>query len=170
MKFLVQQLRKYRKEPLKINQIIDLSNLAKQNFSDRLLNLKPVKVKGKISYSEEKINVNFRLNGTAILPSARSLKPVSYNFNILMDEIYVQDEQTFSTFDENQQVFLLKDNRLDLDSAILENIVTNLPMSVFKDDEKENDVVSGNGWKIIQENDDKINRDDGSQKLGDYFN
>lgn len=173
MKFLVQQLQKYRKNPLVIDDIIDLSGPVKENFSDRILDLKPVKVDGEISYgSNDRITVDLKLNGVAYLPSARSLAPVKYPFKINMDELYVQDEESLSMFSETEAVFLIEKNQLDLDAAILENIVTNLPMTVFKEDETADRPVSGQGWQIIKEEDYEPNDildTEKTHKLGDFF-
>ncbi|MDI4584096.1 DUF177 domain-containing protein [Oenococcus sp. UCMA 14587] len=174
MKYLVQQLRKYQKTPLLIDETIDLSAPARENFSDRLLDLKPLHVTGEISYGRnDQISVALKIKGIAVLPSARSFNPVQYSFEIPMNELYVQDQETLDTFAQTEQVFLIERNQLDLDAAILENIITELPIAVYTNEELKEKPVSGKGWKLIDEEDyvepESQDRKETTQNLGDFF-
>ncbi|MFT8917923.1 MAG: DUF177 domain-containing protein [Oenococcus sp.] len=174
MKFLVQQLQKYRQSPLVIDEQVDLSAPAKENFADRLLDLLPIHVTGEISYEKnDQIKLDLLLKGTAVLPSARSFKPVQYQFEIPVSELYVQDEETLDTFDQSEQVFLVEKNQIDLDAIILENIVTDLPMTAYTPEETADNPIFGDGWQIISDENYVAPKWDlqgpQTQSLGDFF-
>ncbi|VDK13477.1 hypothetical protein OAL24_00279 [Oenococcus sicerae] len=174
MKYLVQQLQKYQQQPLVVDEQLDLSAAAKENFSDRLLDLKVIHATGEISYEKgDQIKVDLLLVGTAVLPSARSAKAVDYPFKVQMNELYVQDEASLKAFDQTEQVFLIEKNQLDLDAAILENIITNLPMTVYAADESAEQPLSGGGWQLISEEDyvepESHTAQQENQSLGDFF-
>ncbi|MDR2660957.1 MAG: DUF177 domain-containing protein [Lactobacillaceae bacterium] len=171
MKFTILELQKYKNVPLEINEVVDLSDRVKQNFSDRISKISPMKINGQIQYkNNDRIKLNLNVYGSAFVQSRITLKDVEYKIDLNIDELYVQDEVSLNMFPLTEQVFLLEDNWLDIDDIVLQNIIVFLPLSADEDLNEEN--IKGEGWQIFSEDeyDLKINEEkEPTQRMGDFF-
>lgn len=144
--------------------IIDLTNLrsglekeiqidTSYSFSEEelkdseIISLNDVSIKGNITYKYGIYEILLDIAGEMILPCSISLKPVKVPFSSHIE----------GNLEEILQESLQKlENSLDILPIIWENILMEIPLKVVSDDLS--DVkTSGDGWKLITEEEEKIN-------------
>lgn len=91
------------------------------------------------------IMVSIVLKGEMVLRSTRSLKPVNYEIDLDDEIVYTYNKDLV----DNEQVFLLDDDELDLDKTIYSMIISSIPLKVIANDDKES--YSGDNWEVITE-------------------
>ena len=156
--------------------IIDLtklicSNLYKLEINDEFIvdeetlkntdirKISPIKVNGFIYDNEEEYNLIINVKGTMTLSCARTLKDVLYPFDIEID----------AEIGENSDNSLkIVQNRLDIFPIIWQNILADVPLRVLAPGAKE-EVLKGEGWRLITEDDNKKVIDPRLQKLSDHI-
>ncbi|WP_084040550.1 YceD family protein [Gracilibacillus boraciitolerans] len=108
--------------------------------------IEPVLVEGTARMDGEDIICDFQIQGTMILPCARTLIDVPYVFSIDAYESF-----TTSAYYEDEEVHLNDSEVLDLMPYIKENVLLEIPLRVFaeKKELEANTVKEGNGWTLI---------------------
>ena len=89
--------------------------------------------------------VSIALKGEMVLRSTRSLKPVNHEIDLEDEIVYTYNKDLV----DNEQVFLLEDDELDLDKTIYSLIISSIPLKVIASDDKES--YSGENWEVITE-------------------
>ena len=126
----------FSKEQLKGTDVISLDNM---------------KVVGEITKDAiDNIYLNVDVSGTLVLPCAITLKPVDYPFNIKIEGNI--DELV----EENEKSVKKDENTLDILPIIWENILMEIPMKVVSEGSYDCN-MQGDGWKLIKEDEEKIN-------------
>ena len=123
--------------------------------------LDDVHVEGEITLNAiDEIYLSLEVSGVMIIPCAITLKPVEYPFNIVIEgdlsEIHEESQ-------ENVEKYL---NSIDILPIIWENILMEIPMRVVSDD-IDTTKLSGDGWKFVTDEEDKVNSE--LSKLGDLL-
>lgn len=126
-----------------------------------LIKLDDVSIKGEITKNSlDDIELHLKIDGVMVLPCAITLKPVNYPFSIEFDKSL---EEICEETTEN----LKKDeNTLDILPIIWENILMEIPIRVVGD-KNQNLQMEGDGWKLITEEEKKLNPE--LQKLKDLL-
>lgn len=179
MKYNKNQLQKYRQNALTFDEKLNLEENAKKRFPTTVLALSLVQVKGYIRYYDnEDLSLHAEITGKITVPSSRSLLPVVRDINLIIDERYIEDEQRLKDFDETEAVFVLENDTLDVDEAILDNIIAELPLQILTTAEIADDKLpSGKDWHVVSEetfenekkDDNNSNFDPRFAKLDDFF-
>jgi len=179
MKYNKNQLQKYRQNALKIDTTLDLETLAKERFPTTVLALSNLHVIGSICYDEnEDILLKAKVTGQITVPSSRSLAPVIREIDLNFDERYIENDKRLVDFEETDPVFVLENDTLNVDEAILDNVIAELPLQILTPEEVESDQLpSGKDWHVISEQAfenekkkaDKIDLDSRMAKLDDFF-
>jgi len=153
MKFAKNQLLKYRQKPMLLAEQINLEPIAKERFPETVLALSPLEVAGQISYlGNEDIILKVTVKGTITVPSSRSLDAVELPIDVTFEERYIEEVTRLSEFEETDAVFVLENDVLNVDDAILDNIIANLPLQILTTEEENSDILpSGNDWHVISE-------------------
>ena len=153
MKYHKNQLQKFRQNALTFDEDLTLETLAKTRFPDTILALSPLHVTGQIKYTDQDdLLLNAHVTGEVTVPSSRSLAPVVRPVDLVIEERYVEDEKRLADFEETDPVFVLENDTLNVDEAVLDNIVAELPLQILTAEELENDVLpSGQDWHVISE-------------------
>ena len=102
------------------------------------------------------IMVSIALKGEMVLRSTRSLKPVNYEIDLDDEIVYTYNKDLV----DNEQVFLLDDDELDLDKTIYSMIISSIPLQVIANDDKES--YSGDDWEVITEDEYNKRKNDSS--------
>ncbi len=136
----------FDKEMLKKTDIISLDNIS---------------VKGYItSNSIDDYDLDVNVDGIMVLPSSLTLEPTDYKFSIKIegniDELLKEINETLK---KNQ-------NTIDILPIIWENILMEIPIRVVGD-KNQNLQMEGDGWKLITEEEKKLNPE--LQKLKDLL-
>lgn len=142
----IDMLYSFDKEMLKKTDIISLDNIS---------------VKGYItSNSIDDYDLDVNVDGIMVLPSSLTLEPTDYKFSIKIegniDELLKEINETLK---KNQ-------NTIDILPIIWENILMEIPIRVVGDKNK-NLQMEGDGWKLITEEEKKLNPE--LQKLKDLL-
>lgn len=106
-----------------------------------------VDVKGFVTVDGKELLFAFSVTGNMILPCARTLVDVPYDFSFDVTEVfstaaYLEEEEV-----END-VHAVTEELLDLTPYIKENIILETPYRVFSDEEA---LEGGTGWSFQQE-------------------
>jgi uncharacterized protein len=86
-----------------------------------------------------------------ILPCARTLADVPYEFHIDATELFTLSP--YASADDESEIHPVDGELLDLKPYIEENILLDVPFRVFSDDEEvlDNAVKQGEGWQVASE-------------------
>lgn len=179
MKYAKNQLLKYRQSPLIIEETLNLEEQAKSRFSETVLALSPLEVTGSINYLDnDDITLDVNVLGNITVPSSRSLNPVVVPINLAFSELYIEDESRLKDFEETEAVFVLENDSLNVDDAILDNIIATLPLQILTPEEETGDnLPSGKDWHVISQEayenekmiEDEPKIDPRLSKLDDFF-
>ncbi|MFC0524028.1 DUF177 domain-containing protein [Pontibacillus salicampi] len=168
MKFTLQRLKAASDaEPLQFDeQNVDISELEQMNNDIR--NILPVHVKGYAVGRGDEITITFTVTGTMTLPCARTLVDVEYPFSFEAAEVF-----SLSPYHQEgeEEIHEIPGEILDLTPYIKENVILEVPLQVFSEDENALDQApaEGQGWQLVTEEkqDEKI--DPRLAKLQQYF-
>ena len=116
-----------------------------------LLKLDDVKIIGELHKNVlGNIVLSVDVSGVMILPCAVTLKPVDYPFSLVIDD---EIEKLYENIEEKS---INLQNTIDILPIIWENILMEIPMRVVSPD-AENIKLSGDGWKLVTDEDNKNN-------------
>ncbi|GAW63889.1 hypothetical protein FC65_GL000732 [Ligilactobacillus acidipiscis DSM 15836] len=167
MKWSYKQLQQLGDEPLQINEIFHLEKDLKSRRSD-ILSVAPVHVKGVIGADRLGAYSQLQVDAKLVLPSTRSLTPVSLELSFLIDENYVEADRTdFSDFSEEDLFLVLDNDLLDLEKVITDNILLQIPMQVLTEAEKNasDPAIAGRDWQVLSEEQLNKKQEDSSPKI-----
>ncbi|WP_034550732.1 YceD family protein [Carnobacterium funditum] len=154
MKWSLNELQKYRFEPLIFSETVDLKkSLIKRN--KEILDVSPILLEGNLIVQENEILLHMVVSLNVTLPSARSLEPVLIPLSLEVDEIYIPEHITSREIDEEEGTIIqLENDWIDLSEAIEDAVLLNIPIQVFTEEEaQENKMPSGNDWVVMSERD-----------------
>ncbi|WP_188205709.1 YceD family protein [Alkalibacillus aidingensis] len=134
-------------EPYKFGETVDVSDL--QEMDNDIRRLETVDVSGEATVDKGLFTFRFQVSGTMILPCARTLVDVAYPFTI---EAYEQFTTAQHKASEDEEIHYIDQEVLDLTPYIKENILLEVPIRVFSDETKIEDVVSHQeGFTVLDE-------------------
>ena len=142
----IDMLYSFDKEMLKKTDIISLDNIS---------------VKGYItSNSIDDYDLDVNVDGIMVLPSSLTLEPTDYKFSIKIEGNI--DE----LLKEINEILKKNQNTIDILPIIWENILMEIPIRVVGD-KNQSLQMEGDGWKLITEEEKKLNPE--LQKLKDLL-
>ncbi len=152
MKWSIQELSFLARDPLFLQETLDLEE-ALQARCQEVLAASAVEVTGMVLYEEETVLVQLQIALTITLPSSRSLQPVEVAMQFPMKERYLPLGVTQTFGDDGQTIVLdLEGDTVDLDQAIVDNILTRIPLKRLTPDElKATQLLSGEDWNLMTE-------------------
>jgi len=165
LKWSLAELHKQPAGILMLDEKVDMTDSLKKRDTE-LMDVSLIDIQGTISIEAySRYFVDLTLNVILTLPSSRSLKPVKLDLTIPFSEVYLAPEagQTAVETLEDEVVFSLEQDILDLQKPIEDTILAAIPMKVLSEDEKtSNDFPTGNDWevKLEGEADSSNNKDD----------
>ena len=118
--------------------------------STQILDVKKLNISGDISIVGDNYYLNANLNGTMVLPSSMTLKPVDYDFDINIEGNIEEMLEEIGEIDKKRE------NSIDIFPIIWENILMEIPIKVESEDLSPI-ATEGNGWRFITEEEPKIN-------------
>src|SRR5690606_28431678 len=151
MKITVSQIRqKSFEQPFEFEETVDVSELETMNNDIR--RIRPAHVRASFTTDNEEIIVSLKITGEMILPCARTLVDVPYQYDITADEIF--STSPYLTEDDlENDIHPVEGEVLDLKPHILENILLEIPFRVFSDEANPEGAAptEGEGWSFVQE-------------------
>lgn len=137
---------------------IDISgsyNIPKNYYENtEIIRIDSVDVEGNITRDEENDDyITCTIKGNMIIPDSISLEEINYSFSIEYDE-------------KLEEIFKKDENTLDIFQFLCENIVLEVPLQFTKVDDLSK--FHGDGWKLISEEELKLQNNPFSDLLKDY--
>lgn len=166
MKWSLLELKKYQDNPCTFDELLDIKE-SLMNRDSLILDVGPVNVKGQLIVNKEEYILHYRINASIVVPSSRSLTPVSLSLNIAVDEVFMTLEQYQNRSDRfsEDEVILLEKPSIDLDISVEDNILLYIPIQVLTEDEKQSsELPKGNDWEVLSEEDYLLKKQETSQK------
>lgn len=152
MKWSLNELKKFQ------NQVIDFTdkiNLKSEILSrnSEVLDLSEVTIVGTITVNRFDYILSYEAAYQIVLPSTRSLEPVKINEVLKVDEVFMTEIQyQQSEVTENEEIFILEKDLIDLKESLADNILLNIPIQVLTAEEQEGaGFISGNNWEVLSE-------------------
>lgn len=153
LKWTLPELSKYRTTPLHFQDTLDLE-AALIARDPEIRAVTPIKVDGYLSFDDGDLLASVTLNGSMVIPSTRSLKPVTWPLNFTFSEIYVTDPDHEEKYEEGQLVLELDGDAVDIQAAIEDHILLSVPMQVLTPEEAEaGEMPQGEDWTVMGEDD-----------------
>lgn len=177
MKWSLNELRQVGGQPIEVDETLQLEDALKKRRPD-IIGASKAHVHGLFSVDELGVLGYLQVNITLVLPSTRSLEPVTLNLDFDLTEHYISHhEHDLSYFEDTDVVIVLKNDILDLDKVIEDNILLQIPMQVLTTAEKRADfeMPTGRDWNVISESqlkkiqEEKTELDPRFAKLQDFF-
>lgn len=151
MKFILNQIKmRSYDQPFEFSQKVDVSEL--EDMDNEIRKIDPVNVAGTCVIDGDEYVFTYNLRGTMILPCARTLVDVPYDFDLDETEVFTTSPY-YSEEDRENEVHQIEGEILDLRPCILENILLAIPFRVFTTDEEalKNALSGGDGWELTLE-------------------
>ncbi len=165
LKWNIQWLLKQKNGEFTFSDELVFPKEAFSKFSN-LIDLKDVFVEGKGRYvpKDQRLYIDLKIKGMMILPCALTLEEVDYPFEIESTEVFSFDKPL-----PDEDVHEVKKNVANVTPIIFQNIISEVPLRVTKQDAKVKS--SGEGWKIISDEEvtDQEIIDPRLAKLKEYF-
>ena len=153
MKLYFNELKDYSSNrPLEINEKINVEQQLLQRFPDQVLSASEFTISGDVFTDKGDVVTSLHVTGTLTVPSTRSLKPVELPMDFRLDEIYVNSKAAEKRYDDEEAVFMVdEDGKIDIDNAVVENIILQIPMIVLSSDEiaGNEQMPKGNDWEVL---------------------
>ncbi|MFA9557346.1 DUF177 domain-containing protein [Evansella sp. AB-rgal1] len=166
MKWSVQQLLANKGKGLHIDQFVNMEEVRK--IDREIREISPIKVVGDAYFSNTAVTFQLTIEGTMTLPCARTLNDVEFPFTIDATEIFQLDQ--WATFENDEDVHVVKDNTVDLLPYVRERILLEKPLRVFSDKDEGAAPASGNGWELhTKEEEEQEKVDPRLQELAKFF-
>lgn len=163
MKLSLSELQKeYRHEPLKFDEVLDLKADLMERYPEDVLDVTPVHINGMVSV-EGNGDVLFyaHVNATLTVPSTRSLAPVELPTDFDVTEFYVASQAALTRYEKTDVVLVVADDEIDVDKAIADNLLLQIPMQVLtKAEQSANDLPEGQDWQVTIEGDSEADESD----------
>lgn len=128
---------KIKESLLTFKEVVDLSNLAKEDTND-IRRMDNVAVEGFFSEDGKDILCHLNIKCEIILPCARTLVDVPYQLDIKADEVFSETNEH-----EDDEVNLILGETIDLMPYVREHILLNIPYRVFSETAE---VETGKDW------------------------
>lgn len=150
MKWTIRKLRESKQELLSFDEVLDIAEQATLRGAS-IIHLEPVHVSGYFVVRELDIVLHCQAEVVITLPSTRSLNPVELTLTVPIKERYVYPEQDVDVDDYEEITIVLEHDYIDLEQAVLESLLLNLPQRVVSEDEEGDALPTGNDWAVLTE-------------------
>lgn len=152
MKWTLQELRKFQGETIPIHETL----MLKEKLTERetqLIDVEPVEVTGTLSVEKEDVIAHVDVKTGLRLPSTRSLKETHHAIDLSFDEVFMTPEQLAEHADiDPKDVTIVENQTIDLESAVIDYILLNIPTQVFTPEELAGEEMpAGTDWEVITE-------------------
>ncbi|RXT29589.1 metal-binding protein [Lacticaseibacillus chiayiensis] len=163
LKWTIQELMKHDEQPLHFSTTLDV----KADLQDRdpeILDVSPIQVSGDVLYDRGDFLVSVNLTGTLVVPSTRSLKPVTMPQNFTFSEIYLTDEGHADQYEDGEILMPLEESELNLLPAVEDHLLLSIPMQVLTPEEvATGDMPAGDEWEVLAEDEYKKRIEEGKK-------
>ncbi|MGO4929092.1 YceD family protein [Fundicoccus sp. Sow4_D5] len=150
MKWTIRQIQEHKGDLLNFDVQLSVFDQVKLR-DDSVIHLDPVRVVGYFVPYDQDIVLHCELTTVITLPSSRSLKPVRVELSVPISERYILPGQAYNAEDYEETAIELEFDYIDLDAAVVDVVLLNIPVRVIAPDEEEGAMPSGNNWTVVTE-------------------
>lgn len=123
-----------------------------ERSKELLIDAKNVHVSGDLFYQEPFVTGDFHVTANLVVPSSRSLQPVKYDEDFTFTENYLDRKPTKEELEDNDTIVKIDNDVIDLQTAVEDNILLNIPTTILTPEEKEKNIYpEGQGWEVVSE-------------------
>lgn len=152
LKFSYLQIKNSRNPLTHVDENVELSKEFFDRSKELLEDANNVHVTGDFFYDEPFVTGNFTVEADVVAPSTRSLKPVEMHQKFSFTENYSEVEPTQEQLDEEDTIVTVKDDTIDLQKAVEDNLLLSLPSVILTpEEEAKGDFPEGEGWKVVSQ-------------------
>lgn len=156
VKWSLAELQKNQHGIFPVSGQADLTTALKSRRTD-LLDASLVDVQGAITIDgKKKFYVDLTLDIKLTMPSSRSLEPVKLQLYIPFNEVYLAPDVKITDLEDTdeEEVFTLEKDILDLQKPIEDTILATIPMKILTEEEESaTDLPTGQDWQLVLEDD-----------------
>lgn len=169
MEFIITEIRqKSFIAPFMFDGMTDVSEL--ELLDNDIRKIGSVQVKGMCTIDQDELIITFTIEGTMVLPCARTLVDVDHHFKNDVTEIF-NTARNVSGEAVEDNIHEVTGDLLDLTPYIKENIILETPYRVFSNEKA---LEAGDGWSYLTEEELKVAAaekiDPRLEKLKELFN
>lgn len=148
MKWTLREIREYPEEVMPFNETLEIAEILMERDSN-IEAVEAVQCEGYITPIEDAFVLHGTIQATLTLPSTRSLKPVKVPLTISMKERYVTEDDYLEEDESEEVTIVLMHDYIDLTSAVIDNILLNIPQRVLAPGEEGEALPVGNDWEVL---------------------
>lgn len=150
MKWTLREIREYPEDimPFDVKLSIEEELIKKE---PSIISVEEVQVQGYLSPINEAIVLHGDIKAKLTLPSSRSLNPVEVVLHLPVKERYVTPEDDVQDDDSDEITLVLEHDYVDLDNAVIDSIVVNIPQRVLAPGEDDAHLPTGKDWEVLTE-------------------
>lgn len=152
MKWTIRQIREHVDEIVSLDKTYDIESIIKKR-DPSIIHLDPVQVTGYLVAHEQEVILHCQLKTKIILPSTRTFNPVTLEMDIPIKERYVYPDYDGNVDEYEETTIVLEHDYIDLEPALIDGILLNLPFKIISEDEVDSELPTGTGWAVITEED-----------------
>ncbi|KRN03889.1 DUF177 domain-containing protein [Holzapfeliella floricola] len=154
LKYNFSDLIRYENQFTSVEQDIDLTDVLKERTKNMIEEAKHVQVTGELINDQPFVISRLHVKVDLVVLSTRSLTPIRYPLSFSFDEAYTDTKPREEDFDLYGTIIEVENDKVELQKAIEDNIILNLPTKILTEEEKQNDEMpSGNTWQVMSEED-----------------
>lgn len=168
MKWTIRKLRESKQELLSFDEVLNITDQA-MTRENSIIHLEPVHVSGYLVVREQDIVLHCMVNAVITLPSTRSLNPVTLNVEVPIRERYVYPKDDTDADDYEETTIVLEHDYIDLEQAVLESLILNLPQRVLGEEEETAELPKGNDWAVLTEDEYHQQREEDKSEVDPRF-
>ncbi|MCS4488857.1 YceD family protein [Streptococcus sciuri] len=132
---------------------LDLSDVLKQRNTD-IIAVDDIRAVGLATYDDGLYLLHYQLTYRIVLPSSRSMQPVTLVEKEVVDEVFIEKSHLTSKkeFVEQNLALVLESDSIDLKESVVDNILLAIPLRILTDEEvTEESMPSGQNWTVMTE-------------------
>lgn len=150
MKWTIRQIRDSADDIFRFEESLNIKEALMERDAS-IIDVEAVSINGYFVPSNDEIILHGQINVSLVVPSSRSLEPVSLQLDIPIKERYVYEEFDGNIEDYEETTIILEHDYIDLDTAVADVIALNIPIQVIKPEEEDSELPSGNHWTVVTE-------------------
>lgn len=116
-----------------------------------IIDVSPVHVKGYVLSVGYDIVLHAEVEVEVVVPSTRTLDPVTLQLHYPIKERYVTHDPLEPLSDYEETLILLEHNYIDLEPAVIDSILLNIPIKVIGTKKTEQTLPKGEDWQVLTE-------------------
>lgn len=150
MKWTLREIRDYPEDLMFFKEELDLEVALKAKDSS-IISAKPALVEGFVTVVGEAYLMQATIQVDLVLPSSRSLQAVDLSLSIPITERYVLPDMDIDQDGFEETIIVLDHDYIDLDDAVVDSIIINIPNRVLAPGEEAAPLPSGKDWEVLTE-------------------